>query len=134
VDHSRYLVEAGERDPENYLTRTVLQFDVSPLVRQWPTVFEVIRLYQHPAAWSTAQQTIDHYLGGVPAGLDQESLSTKLLWVDEFLRLNLPAPWAFRLVLLGYPWWAIGAALSVLLALLVVSGYKLFCTWRTANA
>jgi hypothetical protein len=52
VDHSRYLVEAGERDPENYLTRTVLQFDVSPLARQWPTVFEVIRLYQHPAAWA----------------------------------------------------------------------------------
>ena len=134
VDHSRYLVEAGERDPENYLTRTLLQFDVSPLAQQWPTVFEVIRLYQQPAAWSTAQQTIDQYLRGVPAGLDQESLSTKLLWVDEFIRLNLPAPWAFRLYLLGSPWWAIGAALSVLLALLVVSGYKLFCTWRTANA
>lgn len=134
VDHSRYVVEAGERDPKNYLTRTLLQFDVSPLAQQWPTVFEVARLYQQPAAWNTAQQTIDQYLRGVPAGLDQESLSTRLLWVDEFLRLNLPAPWIFRMILLGYPGWASGLAIGLLLALLVFSGYKLFRSLRTSIA
>lgn len=134
VDHSRYVVEAGERDPQNYLTRSLLQFDVSPLAQQWPTVFDVARLYQQPAAWETAQQTIDRYVRALPAGLDQESLGTALLWVDEFLRLNLPAPWVFRMALLGYPRWALGAALSVLLTLLAISGDKLFRTLRISSA
>jgi hypothetical protein len=69
----------------------------------------------------------------VPNGIDQESLSTALLWVDEFLRLNLPAPWAFRLYLLGCPLWVIGPAISLLLMLLVVAGYKLFRAVRASG-
>jgi hypothetical protein len=134
VDHSRYMVEAGERDPQQYLSRTLLQLDAAPLVQQWPTVFEVARLYQQPGAWAAAQQARDHHQQTVAGGADLESLSTSLLWVDEFLRLNLPAPWFFRLFLLGYPWWAIGAAVSALLVLLVVAGYKLFRTLRTSSA
>jgi hypothetical protein len=134
VDHSRYVVAAGERDPQNYLNSTLLNFNAAPLTQQWPTVLEVVQLYRQPAAWQTAQQTIDQYLCAVPANLDQETLGTTLLWVDEFLRLNMPAPWEFRMVLLGFSGWAIGTAVIVLLGLVIVSGYKLFRTLRSSTA
>ena len=133
VDHSRYLVEAGERDPEQYLTRTLLQFEVTPLAQQWPTVFEVVRLYQRPGAWVAAQQALDQHLQSMTNDTELEALSTSLLWVDEFVRLNLPAPWFFRVSLLGYPLWAIVAAVSAQLMLMVAAGYKLFHTLRTSG-
>jgi hypothetical protein len=133
VDHSRYMVQAGEQDPKQYLSSTLLQFDASPLARQWPTVFEVARLHQQPVAWNTAQHTIDQYLRAIPSGLDQEALGTALLKVDEFVRLNLPAPWPFRLLVLGYPAWAIAAAIGVLLVLLLISGYKLLRALRVSH-
>ena len=134
VDHSRYLVAASERDPEHYLIQTLLQLDATPLVQQWPTVFEVAGLYQQPGAWDFAQQTIDQHLRSVPAGIDQELLSTALLGVDEFVRLNLPAPWFVRAFVLGYPAWAIGLTVSALLVLLAIASYKLFRTLRISGA
>ena len=134
VDHSRYMVEAGERDPEHYLTRTLLQFDAAPLAQQWPTVFEVARLYQQPGAWVAAQQALDQHLQRPTGGSDLESLSTSLLWVDEFVRLNLPAPWFVRAFVLGYPTWAIGLTVSALLVLLASASYKLFRALRTSSA
>ena len=130
VDHSRYMVEAGERDPEQYLRTTLLQFEAAPLVQQWPTVFEVVRLYQQPGAQSAAQQALDQHLQSVEDDVEIETLSTSLLWVDEFVRLNLPAPWSFRALMLGYPLWAIVAAV-ILLVVLVVAGYKLLRTLRS---
>jgi hypothetical protein len=129
VDHSRYLVTAGERDPGQYLKQTLLQFDLAPLTQQWPAVLELARVYQGPGAWQAAQDVLDHQLQGYSGSPDLESLSTAILWIDEFLRLNAPAPWPFRMVLLGYPAWAIGLAVSMLLTLLIASGYAL---WRSA--
>jgi hypothetical protein len=127
VDHSRYFVEAGERDPDHYLTRTTVLFEASPLTQQWPAVFEVARLLQQPAAWSAARQIVDQHLQSIEAGHDLESISTRLLWVDEFLRLNLPAPWFFRMLVLGfYPVGVIGLVVGVLLLTVIVAGYKLF--------
>ncbi|CAG0936232.1 hypothetical protein TFLX_05098 [Thermoflexales bacterium] len=131
VDHSRYLVDAGERDPEQFLKRSLLQFEASPLTQQWPAVLELARVYQQPEVWTTVQGTLDRRLQGYSGGTDLESLSTELLWVDEFLRLNVPAPWLFRLILLGYPRWGIGLAVSLLLVLLVTTGYAL---WRFVRA
>jgi hypothetical protein len=133
VDHSRYMIAAGERDPQNYLTTTVLHFDAAPLVQQWPTVLEMAQLQRQPATWETAQQTVDQYLRAVPANLDQETLGTTLLWVDEFLRLNLPAPWPFRMLLLGYSPLLVGAVVTALLGLLAISGYKLLRALRSSN-
>jgi hypothetical protein len=131
VDHSRYLVETGERDPDQYLKQTLLQFDAAPLTQQWPAVFELARLYQQSEAWKAAQQTVDlHLQNEASAAADFESRSTTLLWVDEFLRLNVPAPWPFRMLLLGFPAWLVGFGVSTLLVLLISAGYGL---WRFAR-
>ena len=130
VDHSRYMVEAGERNPDEYLKQTLLQFDQAPVTQQWPAVFELTRLYQQSDAWNAAQQSIVEHLQRESSTADFEILSTRLLWVDEFLRLNVPAPWPFRMLLLGFPAWAIGLGVSTLLVVLIGASYAL---WRSAR-
>lgn len=51
VDHSRYLVEFGERDPANYLNRAILRVEDSPLVRQWPTTLDLLQRSVQPSTW-----------------------------------------------------------------------------------
>jgi 4-amino-4-deoxy-L-arabinose transferase-like glycosyltransferase len=131
VDHSRYLVAAGERDPDQYLKQTLLQFDAAPLAQQWPAVLELARVYQEPGAWQAAQDALDQQLQGYSSGAQLETLSTAVLQADEFLRLNAPAPWPFRMLLLDYPAWMIGLAVSTLLMLLLISGYALVRSARS---
>ncbi len=131
VDHSRYLVAFGERDPEHYLDRSILQIQDSPLIQQWPTGFEVAALYAKPDSWSAAQRAIDEHLQSYTGPKDVESLSTHLLWVDEFLRLNVPDFWWLHLSLLGYSPLLINSSVLVLLIGVTVSCRKLIQGMRT---
>lgn len=122
VDHSRYLVAFGESDPGHYLDRSILQIQDSPLIQQWPTVFETIGLYLKPDTWAAAQRAIDDHLQSYTGPNDVESLSTQWLWVDEFFRLNVPDFWWLHLALLGFSPIFIGSSVLVLLIGMMVSG------------
>ena len=60
----------------------------------------------------------------IHGGSDLESLSTQLLWVDEFMRLNTPDFWFVHLWLLGVSPFVIVLSVAGLLILAVVSGRK----------
>ena len=53
-----------------------------------------------------------------------EMISTHLLWIDEFFRLNVPDVWWVHLILLGFSPLLIGLAVAGLIGLAVVSGWK----------
>ena len=130
VDHSRYLVSFGERDPDQYLTRSTLQLDASPLVQQWPMLIEVAALSAQPQAWATARQEIETHLRSYTGPYDLESLSTRLLWVDEFMRLNLPDFWFVHLWLLGASLPILVLSVLALLLVAVASAVNLYQTLR----
>jgi hypothetical protein len=124
VDHSRYLVEAGERDQTAFLRSSIIDVGASPLTQQWPTVVEVVRLYSQPQTWTAARAVIDDHLQAYTGSNDLELLSTHWLWVDEFLRLNVPDLWFVHLWLIGYSPLAIGLAMIALLAAAVLAGRR----------
>jgi hypothetical protein len=124
VDHSRYLVEFGERDPAHYLDRSILRLEDSPLTQQWPTVFEMANLYARPGTWTAAQTTIVSHWRAYQGPANLETLSTHLMWIDEFFRLNVPDLWWVHLMLLGFSPLLIGLAVAGLMGLAVVSGRK----------
>jgi hypothetical protein len=124
VDHSRYLVGFGERDPAQYLDRSILRLADSPLTQQWPTVFEMAALYAQPDSWAAAQRALDDHLQSYTGPNDVEALSTQMMWVDEFFRLNVPDVWGVHLLLLGFSPLLIGLAVAGLIGLAVVSGWK----------
>ena len=126
VDHSRYLTEFGERDPAHYLDRSILNLADSPVTRQWPVVFEMASMYARPETWTAAKSAIDTHLQNYSGDSDLESLDLQLLWVDEFMRLNTPDFWFVHLWLLGVsPIWIV-LSVALLLALIFVSGRKVF--------
>jgi hypothetical protein len=122
VDQSRYLVGFGERDPDHYLERAVLRIEDSPLTQQWPTVFEVAAMYARPETWMAAQQALDAHLQSYHGDNDLESLSTHLMWVDEFFRLNVPDFWFAHLILLGFLPIVVGLIVATLLGVVIVAG------------
>jgi hypothetical protein len=126
VDQSRYLVAFGERDPDHYLDRSILRLDDSPLVQQWPTAIGLAQLYLQPETWTAAKQAIGQHLARYTGGGEIEALSTHLMWVDEFFRLNVPDLWWMHGLLLGFSPLAIGASVLVLLAVALASGVRLF--------
>jgi hypothetical protein len=132
VDHSRYLVELGERDPAQYLTRSILRVEDSPLTQQWPTVIRLAELYAQPGTWAAARDGALAILHSEPGGTDFATLSTQLLKVDEFFRLNLPDFWFVHLLLLGFPPIPIVLLMALLLAAAIVSGVRLIHFMRTA--
>jgi hypothetical protein len=124
VDHSRYLISFGERDPQHYLDRSILNLADSPLTQQWPMVFEVANLYTRPETWQAAQAAVTEKLNNHSGDGSLESLSTHALWFDEFFRLNMPDFWFVHLLLLGFsPWW-VGLFTLVLLLLTLFSGWR----------
>ena len=126
VDHSRYLVSFGERDPQHYLDRSILNLGDSPLAQQWPTVLEMTSLYTHPAAWQAAQKTVNEHLNNYSGDGSLESLSTHVLWFDEFFRLNLPDFWFVHLPLLGFSALIVGLLALALLSVAIYSAWKIW--------
>ena len=124
VDHSRYLVELGERDPDRYLARSILRLEDSPLTQQWPTVFELANLYARPGTWAAARTAIVSHAHAYQGLTNLEMISTHLMWIDEFFRLNVPDFWWVHLLLLGFSPLLIGLAVAGLIGLAVVSGWK----------
>lgn len=122
VDQSRYLVDFGERDPDHYLERSTMRIGDSPLIRQWSTVFEVASMYARPETWMAAQQAIDTHLQSYRGDNDLESLSTHLMWVDEFFRLNVPDFWFVHLILLGFSPIVVGLIVAALLGVVILAG------------
>jgi hypothetical protein len=130
VDHSRYLVAFGERDPQHYLNRSILNLPDSPITQQWPMVFEVADLYAQPAAWQAAQETVNAHLNGYTGDGPLESLSTHALWFDEFFRLNTPDFWFVHLPLLGFSPLLVGLFALALLGVTVFSAWKVWLMLR----
>jgi hypothetical protein len=124
VDHSRYLVAYAESDPDHYLERSLMQFERSPVVQQWPVVAEVAARYARRDTWSAARQVIVDHQAAYTGGGSIDALSGELLWADEFMRLNTPDFWFVHLWLLGVSPWAIALGVAGLLILAVVSGWK----------
>jgi hypothetical protein len=125
VDQSRYLVSLEGRDPQHYLDRSILRIEDSPLVQQWPVVVDLASWYARPETWIAAQQAIDEHLASYTGDRSLESLSTHLMWVDEFFRLNVPDFWFVHLPLLGLSPIGIGVATIGLLAASLFAGYRL---------
>ncbi len=125
VDHSRYLVEFGERDPGQYLNRSILNIADSPLAQQWPTVFEMAQLYAQPGTWTAAREAVVGQLHAFQSDGDLEGISTHLMWLDEFFRLNVPDFWFVHWLLLGLPPLPIGLAVAGLLIAALVAGAQL---------
>jgi hypothetical protein len=130
IDHSRYLVEFGERDPAQYLNRSILNIADSPLTQQWPTVFEMAQLYARPDTWNAAREAVVTQLGAFQGGTDLEAISTHAMWLDEFFRLNVPDVWFVHLIMLGFPPMPIGLIVLLLVVVVVVSGVRLIAVWR----
>jgi hypothetical protein len=126
VDQSRYLVDLSERDPDHYLERTTLRLSDSPLIQQWPIVLDLAARYMQPETWLAAQQAITQHLSRYRGDNNLEALSTHLLWIDEFFRLNVPDFWFIHLLMLGFSPASIILTVTALLILLVVSARK---TW-----
>ncbi len=124
VDHSRYLVDFGERDPQHYLDRSILNLADSPLTQQWPMVFEVASLYTQPATWQAAREAVIEHLNDYAGDGSLESLSTHALWFDEFFRLNTPDFWFVHLPLLGFSLFSVGLLALVLLSVTIFSAWK----------
>ena len=133
VDHSRYLVSFGERDPQHYLDRSILNLADSPLTQQWPAVLEVAQLAARPETWPAAQQAVTQHLAGYRGDGSFESLSTYALWFDEFFRLNLPDFWFVHLPMLGFSSRAIGIAALALLIVCAFAGYRLAQALRSGR-
>jgi hypothetical protein len=131
VDHSRYLVAFGERDPQRYLDRSILNPADSPLTQQWPVVFEMANLYTHPETWTAAQQAVADHLSKYTGDGTLESLSTYALWFDEFFRLNTPDFWFVHLPLLGFSGLWVGLFAAALLFLTVYSGWRIWQLLRS---
>ena len=130
VDHSRYLIDFGERDPAQYLNRSILNLADSPLTQQWPTALALADLYTQPGTWTAAREAVTAHLGAYPGGGDLETISTHLMVVDEFFRLNVPDVWLVHGLLLGYSPVLIGLLGACLLAAAVVSGWQVVRLWR----
>jgi hypothetical protein len=130
VDHSRYLVEFGERDPVHYLDRSILRFDDSPLTQQWPMVFEIANLYTRPGTWAAARDTVVGQLHAVQVGTDVEAISTQVMGLDEFFRLNVPDMWFIHLIMLGFPPVPIVLSVLGLMVVTLVAGVRLIAGWR----
>jgi len=130
VDHSRYLVEFGEHDPAQYLNRSILNLADSPLTQQWPTVFEMASLYAKPGTWPAAREAVVTQLHAFAGDGDLETISTHVMWVDEFFRLNVPDFWFVHLILLGFPPIPIVLIVLLLASVTVVAGRRLIMTGR----
>jgi 4-amino-4-deoxy-L-arabinose transferase-like glycosyltransferase len=130
VDHSRYLVSFGERDPQHYLSRSILNLADSPLTQQWPMVFEVASLYARPAAWRAAQRAVDQQLDAYSGDGTLESLSTHALWFDEFFRFNAPDFWFIQLPWLGFSPVSVGLFALALLIVTLFSAWKVWLMLR----
>ena len=132
VDHSRYLVEFGERDPAQYLNRSILNIADSPLTQQWPTVLELMGMYTRPETWAAAREAVVTHLQAFHTEGDLEAISTQVMWLDEFVRLNVPDFWFIHLWLLGFPPSPLLVIVLGLLAGTLVSGAHLIKQLRVA--
>lgn len=126
VDQSRYLVAFSERDPQRYLDRAILSVADSPLTQQWPTAIGLLGSYTRSGTWQAAQSAIDQHVQNYRGGTSVEELSTYLMWVDEFFRLNVPDFWFVHLILLGFSPLVIGLAVIVLVLVLMVSSRRVW--------
>jgi len=126
VDQSRYMVAFSERDPQHYLDRAILSVEDSPLTQQWPTAIELVGGYTRSETWLAAQSAIDQHLQSYRGGTSVEELSTHLMWVDEFFRLNVPDLWFLHLILLGFSPLVIGLVVIGLVIILMVSSRRIW--------
>jgi hypothetical protein len=130
VDQSRYLVSLEGRDPQHYLDRSILRIEDSPLLQQWPVAIDLAAWYARPETWPAAQQAIDQHLASYAGDGSFESLSTHLMWVDEFFRLNVPDLWFIHLPLLGQSPVIIALLALALLGVMVYSARKVWLMLR----
>ncbi len=124
VDQSRYLVSLEGRDPQHYLDRSILRVEDSPLVQQWPVAIDLAKWYAQPDTWTAAQQAIEQHLATRAGDGSFEALSTRLMWVDEFFRLNVPDFWFIHLPLLGL------SSVFVSALALLLAGAAIFSAWQ----
>jgi hypothetical protein len=99
-------------------------------VQQWPVVIDVASWYARPETWSAAQQAIAQHLTSYTGDGSFESLSTHLMWVDEFFRLNVPDFWFVHLPLLGLSSVIVGLLALTLLGVTIVSARKVWLMLR----
>lgn len=130
VDQSRYLVALEGRDPQRYLDRSILRIEDSPLVQQWPVAIDLAAWYARPATWAAAQQALDEHLAAYAGDGSFESLSTHLMWADEFFRLNAPDFWFVHLPLLGLSSVIVGMFALTLLGVTIFSARKVWLMLR----
>ena len=90
--------------------------------QQWPTVFELASLYTRPETWAAARETVVTHLHAFQGGGDVETISTRVMWLDEFFRLNVPDFWFIHWLLLGVPPLPIVLLTLCLLVVTLVSG------------
>jgi hypothetical protein len=131
VDHSRYLVSLGEQDPDHYLQRAILNVTDSPLTRQWPTALDLAALYARPETWQAARQAVQQYWQSYQGPDDFDALTTHLMWIDEFFRMNMPDFWFVHLPLLGFAPALVAALALGLLALALFSGWRVWQMFRS---
>jgi hypothetical protein len=124
VDQSRYLVGLEGRDPQHYLDRSILRVEDSALTQQWPVAIDVASWYAQPATWVAARQAVAQHLANYTGDYSFESLSTHLMWVDEFFRLNVPDFWFVHLPLLGFSLVGVGLLTLALLSVTIFSAWK----------
>jgi hypothetical protein len=126
VDHSRYLVDFGERDPDHYLSRAIIRVEDAPVMQQWPTVLKLAALYTRPETWQAARQAIEQHLQNTNGSRDLDDLNTSMLWADEFFRLNTPDFWFVHLPLLGFSPFIVALVTFALLGVVIFSARKVW--------
>jgi hypothetical protein len=82
--------------------------------------------YARPETWTAARQAIAQHLAAYTGDGSFESLSTHLMWVDEFFRLNTPDFWFVHLPLLGFSPFIVALITLALLSVAVFSAWKVW--------
>jgi hypothetical protein len=119
VDHSRYLMMLAEQYPEDFYGRSIHQPELSPVVRQWPVVLDVFRLWSRPETWHEVRSLLASQTDPRAwPGLTLNQASDVVIQQSEFFRLNVPDFWWLHLYLLGWP---LPATLAVLLLNLIAA-------------
>jgi 4-amino-4-deoxy-L-arabinose transferase-like glycosyltransferase len=89
VDHSRYLFTAFDSgDIHAAYGETIINFDQSPIVRQWPTAIHLMKAYTQPETWESARASIDSIIQTAPNVQNGEAIL-----VSDFLRRNTLNIW-----------------------------------------
>lgn len=91
VDHSRYLYQqVYESGDPNAYSRTIFEGKYSPVVKQWPVVIDLLKLYGKSTTWESAADSLKE-LAKYGDSLDVQN--GRSLLIAEFMRRNSPDLW-----------------------------------------